>query len=213
MGFRTRVWPRVAMGLPVVMLGSTLAFGIAFAEGVLHIPGADNRIHGCYTSQEGKLRLVDPSAVANQDESTCKRSETAIQWNVMGPQGPTGPQGAAGTNGTNGAPGAVGPTGPTGPIGPAGPAGSSANLHYTVRSFALIVPSATNKTTAEFLCPTGLVLFGGGVSLNDDLGSNEVVPVLIGSGPISSSGWKVDIQNRNPAREFNYKVFLMCGTP
>ena len=56
----------------------------------------------------------------------CKESETAIQWNVTGPQGPkgdTGPTGAAGATGSPGIVGATGPQGPSGPIGAQGPQG------------------------------------------------------------------------------------------
>ncbi len=44
--------------------------------------------------------------------TACKKGETALTWNTVGPLGPTGPQGPAGP---------VGPTGPTGPQGQAAP--------------------------------------------------------------------------------------------
>src|SRR5438105_12243902 len=113
-----RHWRRAAVGLAVVVFGGTLLGGIAYAQVVFHIPGPDKVIHGCYTSQAGKVRLIDPSAVGGKDQSTCKRTETAIQWNEVGPQGP------AGTNGVNGAPGVQGPVGPQGPAGTSGTNGA-----------------------------------------------------------------------------------------
>ena len=48
--------------------------------------------------------------------TACKKGETALTWNTVGPRGATGPQGIAG---------ATGPTGPTGPAGPQGQAAPS----------------------------------------------------------------------------------------
>ena len=184
----SRDWPRAAVGLAVVVFGGTLVGGIAYAEGALHIPGPDKVIHGCYTSQTGRLRLIDPTAAGSKDQSTCTQTETAIQWNEVGPegpagtnglngapgvQGPAGPQGSAGTNGTIGAPGATGVTGPVGPAGPAGPqgpAGPPSGAGLTTRTASLQVPAATSHTTADLQCPTGLVLYGGGVVFEDVLG-------------------------------------------
>ena len=217
-------WPRAA--LATVVLGSTLLGGIAYADGLLHIPGVDRVIHGCYTSDAGKLRLIDPAAPGAGHDSTCKLSETAIQWNQQGPQGPVGLQGPAGINGTNGTPGAqgatgqIGPIGPIGPagatgpsgaVGPQGPAGSASGTGYVIRSSSFSVRAATNHTAIVLDCPAGLVLFGGGVSFNDAIGSSEITPVLIGSGPVSSVSWRVDIQNLNASRDFNYGLFVMCG--
>ena len=52
---RSMRWPRAA--LATVVFGSTLLGGIAYADGVLHIPGVDRIIHGCFTTDQGKLRL------------------------------------------------------------------------------------------------------------------------------------------------------------
>lgn len=214
-------WPRAA--LATVVLGSMLVGGIAYADGLLHIPGVDRIIHGCFTSDQGKLRLIDLSASGAGHDSTCQRNETAIQWNQLGPQGPAGPQGLAGpqgpagTNGANGtigasgAQGPAGPSGPGGPAGPQGPEGRASGTGYIIRSLSFTVSAATNHTAAELDCPPGLVLFGGGVSLNDALGPSEITPVLIGSGPVSSVSWRADVQNLNAGRDFNYGLFVMCG--
>lgn len=84
-------------------------------------------IYGCVGKGAiGNLRVVDAP-------SQCTRFETAVMWNVVGPQGPQGepgPQGPAGPAGATGATGPVGAIGPMGPagakgdIGPAGPAGA-----------------------------------------------------------------------------------------
>ena len=53
-----------------------------------------------------------PRFVASVED--CKNNETAVTWNIVGPQGPAGPPGD---------PGAQGPTGPQGPQGSTGPQG------------------------------------------------------------------------------------------
>jgi hypothetical protein len=108
---------------------------VAFAS----IPDSSGVIHGCYKTENGQLRVIDPAT------QQCLPSETAISWNATGPQGiqgatgaqgpqglqgVTGAMGATGAIGPNGAPGATGPqgakgdTGATGAVGPAGPAGT-----------------------------------------------------------------------------------------
>ncbi|HTZ04355.1 MAG TPA: type VI secretion system tube protein TssD [Gaiellaceae bacterium] len=62
-------------------------------------------INACVKAN-GDIRLV--SAAAN-----CRRDETAISWNTVGPAGPQGPQGIAGRDGQ------------TGPQGPAGVSGTN----------------------------------------------------------------------------------------
>src|SRR6266540_2046284 len=106
-----------ALGL---LLVANLA-ATAFAHG-----NDSNEIHACYGPGNDDLRIV-------QSGEDCKRNETHIVWNVMGPAGETGPQGPAGPRGPVGPEGPAGPAGPAGPqgpqgergaIGPAGPAGA-----------------------------------------------------------------------------------------
>jgi hypothetical protein len=89
-------------------------------------------IYACVTQEDDhSFRLVDAS-------TPCKKHETRLSWNVVGPKGdkgdpgiagPAGPQGPAGKDG---APGPQGPSGvngkdgAAGPVGPQGPSGISA---------------------------------------------------------------------------------------
>src|SRR4051794_22487380 len=70
-------------------------------------------INACL-NDEGKLRLVTAAGA-------CKKAETPLSWNTVGPVGPAG---------------AVGPTGPAGPAGPAGPDGSAAGTPADPNSVA-----------------------------------------------------------------------------
>ena len=57
-------------------------------------------INACVSNQNGAMRVVASAA-------NCKPSETAIAWNVVGPQGPPGPPGQQGVQGEQGPPGTI----------------------------------------------------------------------------------------------------------
>ncbi len=93
-------------------------------------PTSTTVIRGCYVPANAYIRVL----VGTQ---TCRRGETAIQWNQTGPAGlqglpgaagatgATGAAGPAGTPGATGIPGVDGQPGAAGPPGPPGPAGGS----------------------------------------------------------------------------------------
>ena len=79
-----------------VVIAVTAVVVVAIAGGVTYAVadiGGSGVINGCYKSQNGQLRLIDPAS------ASCNPSETAISWNQTGPQGPAGPQGSAGPQG------------------------------------------------------------------------------------------------------------------
>jgi Collagen triple helix repeat (20 copies) len=95
---------------------------VAIAGGVTYAVadvGSGGVINGCYKTQNGQLRLIDPAT------DSCHPSETAISWNQTGPQGPKGDKGDPGPPGPVGPQGPAGATGPAGPEGPAGPQGAT----------------------------------------------------------------------------------------
>jgi hypothetical protein len=96
--------------------------------------GGGGVINGCYKTQNGQLRVIEPAT------DSCLPSETAISWSQAGPtgsRGPTGPKGATGSAGQTGARGPTGNTGapgargPTGAAGPQGPSGLPPVGHFT----------------------------------------------------------------------------------
>src|SRR5512132_4524644 len=108
---------RVALAITSVVVVA-IAGGVTYAVAQI---GSGGVFHGCYTSANGPLRLVDPAT------DSCRPSETPISWSQTGPQGlkgdpgppgPAGPQGPAGSHGPAGPQGATGPQGPAGPPGP-----------------------------------------------------------------------------------------------
>jgi Collagen triple helix repeat (20 copies) len=101
---------RVALAVTAVAIVA-IAGGVTYAVADI---GGGGVINGCYKSQNGQLRVIDPAI------ESCHPSEKAISWSQTGPQGPKGDKG---DKGDPGPPGPVGPQGPAGATGPAGPAG------------------------------------------------------------------------------------------
>jgi Collagen triple helix repeat (20 copies) len=95
----------------------TVCAGVTYAA----VPGADGVIHSCFKTSGGNLRVVD-------EGGTCKKNETALDWNregQKGDQGIAGPAGPVGAQGAKGDAGASGPQGPRGEAGAAGPQGET----------------------------------------------------------------------------------------
>ena len=85
---------------------------LATAGAIASAASGDGQIHACKIKRHGFLRMIDASA-------SCKRTETAVSWNIQGVAGPAGPAGAPGQ------------TGPQGPKGDPGGAASLAALTGT----------------------------------------------------------------------------------
>src|ERR1041384_2375829 len=110
-----RRFSRATLASAAFAIGA-IAGGVTYAVADI---GGGGVINGCYKSQNGQLRLIDPAT------DHCLPSATAISWNQRGPQGPPGPTGPAGPTGPRGRRGDTGPTGPAGPTGLQGPKGDT----------------------------------------------------------------------------------------
>jgi hypothetical protein len=106
-----RRFRRVALAVTAVAI---VAIGAGVTYAVADI-GGGGVIDGCYKSQNGQLRLIDPAT------DSCNPSETAISWGQTGTQGPKGDKGDPG------------PPGPQGIQGPAGPLVSTLPPGATLR--------------------------------------------------------------------------------
>ena len=112
---------RLRRGALAVAAVALVAIAGAVTYAVADI-GGGGVINGCYKTQNGQLRVIDPAT------DRCLPSETAISWSQTGPtgsQGPTGAQGPTGPKGPTGSAGARGPTGNTGATGSQGPTGTT----------------------------------------------------------------------------------------
>lgn len=162
------------------------AGGIAYAT----IPN-NGVIHGCYTRSGGTLRVIDATV------TTCKSTETALDWNVQGAVGPQGPQGIQG------------PTGPTGPQGPAGVSGYeivSVNVSNLadgdLATFGPVLGTPLN-------CPSGKMALGGGITSTS---ANSQGPRLEYSGPTADgTGWMARLLN-STGFTLNITGWVICAT-
>ena len=93
-----------------------LAAALLLAVPTVQAQTADSILYACFPSDGGRVRIV-PSM------SDCRSKETAVSWNVQGPQGDQGPQGETGPQGPVGPQGETGLQGDTGPAGPQGAPG------------------------------------------------------------------------------------------
>lgn len=133
-----RRFRRVAMAIIAVAVVA-IAGGVTYAVADI---GGGGVINGCYKTQNGQLRLIDPAM------DGCHPSETAISWSQTGPQGPKGDPGPQGPAGPAGAAGPPGPQGATGPQGPAGPQGPPGPTSVRTTGFNVVLPG-TNRTLLE----------------------------------------------------------------
>jgi hypothetical protein len=187
----------------------TLAAGAAIA---VHDA---NTIHACTSRRDGALRLVN-------DPSDCRQIETAVEWNIEGPQGPQGPQGVPGPAGPQGPPGVEGPPGPEGPPGSPGPEGPPgppgpgglAGFHNVIEI------GESNEGDFKFLtvrCPEGEIATGGAAGIGGVSNTDSGIPVLIASGPVGNpaKGWSASATSRwsNRNEPWNLVVTAICARP
>ncbi|HEY6836589.1 MAG TPA: hypothetical protein VI142_09080 [Gaiellaceae bacterium] len=131
-----RRFRRGALAVTAVALAA-IAGAVAYAVADI---GGGGVINGCYKTQNGQLRVIDPA------RDHCLASETPISWSQIGP---TGSQGAQGP---------TGPRGPTGNAGPTGPAGVSG---YEIESVSASLPPG-HLERGDLPCPGGKMVVGGG---------------------------------------------------
>jgi hypothetical protein len=137
-----------------------LAGTVAFAS----IPDSSGVINGCFQTQHGQLRVIDPAT------QHCLPSETAISWNQIGLHGPAG---------------LAGPPGRPGPPGPPGSGGGSNGFVTGVRSGTLtITPSAVLTLTL----PGGSYVLSASVFVSNSNSGTLGAPILCWFSPATEGG-------------------------
>src|SRR3974390_106419 len=167
-------WPGVVV---IVAAGGLAAAGVAYAT----IPDSNGVIHGCYERSTGTLRVID-SSVTN-----CSSKETAIAWNVQGPQGVQGPIGPQGATGPQGSAGPQGPQGPQGPIGPTGPSGTSHGYLFATGAGAGTAVAQTPATSDDgqlASIPPGTYMISAQATFGDGAEPNVTCQVKVNGAPI-----------------------------
>lgn len=143
---------RLSRPSPALAL-STLALVAALGGGAwAAIPGPEGIIHGCYNRHNGAVRVIDTAT-----RQRCRRRESELDWDEVGPPGPrggagktgkTGPTGKTGLTGKTGAPGSPGAPGVSNAYS-VGQSGSVALSPTPVSVLAMTVPSGNYVVTAS----------------------------------------------------------------
>lgn len=150
-----------------VVVGVVVA-GTAYAT----IPDANGVIHGCFSSKDGTLRVIDSGNQA------CTSKETALSWSQQGPAGPPGPSGSPGPRGPAGTVASLDDLEGVPCTGVAGKI-ATVHLHY----------GTGIEAPVEILCITHLVLNPGPFTVHVDQGSAQVG--LVGPVPLPAADWSL----------------------
>lgn len=210
---RIRTMAAFAAGVMVAAAGTAFA-----TTKVAAIVGSDGKIHGCYLTSAGLLRVV-------AEGTACREGESAIEWTAtgngatgpigpVGPPGPAGPRGLRGergerglrgfgVRGPQGPAGAKGDKGDPGPQGPVGPAGTGVTGRQVVWATTSIPPQ--QRWAGGVPCPAGKASTGGGYVITE---LNEGLIVMM-SAPFSGNGWNVQVRNPTSAAK-NITTYAVC---
>src|SRR5437899_898643 len=109
--FRSARHRRIAATLALAISLAMLPAGALGAKRKARTVGTT--ISACYRESGGAVRF-------STTRPKCKRGETLLSWNTVGPAGLQGPRGEAGPSGVQGVAGVKGETGATGAPGAAG---------------------------------------------------------------------------------------------
>jgi hypothetical protein len=136
----------------------------------------------------GEIRIVQP-------DEPCRRRETRITWNAVGPQGPQGSQGPQGPVGPAGAPGDPGPPGADGPAGTAGQDAASVFGAYSRQLFVdsdpyryVRVPGLSQLVTVDTSNELYVSSHGGAEVFSQGNGYAQVEVALFVDGQLAPQG-------------------------
>jgi len=166
---------RRAAAFLVVAVALVLGGTYAYAS----IPDSGGVIHGCFNNTNGQLRVFDPAATK---PGPCSQTESALDWNQIGPQGPQGIQG------------------PQGPQGPKGDPATIDNLKTIVVSKDFSIGTFENQE-GTVTCPAGSVVTGGSYWFGDG-----DVPI---HQPNGNNGWTVEASSGFFDPD-HFTVFALC---
>jgi hypothetical protein len=115
----------------------------------------DKQLKACANKKTGVMRYIS--------KGKCKKTETSLSWNQMGPQGLPGSSGAAGAKGDTGAAGTKGDTGAAGAKGDTGTTGAKGDTGTKGDTGAAGASSPTGFKPRSVCGPDGTTLCAVGV--------------------------------------------------
>ena len=144
------------MGLrrTLVIVSAAVVVAAGIAQLTQASVGSGGVIQGCYKTQNGQLRVIDP------DTQACLPSETLISWSQTGPVGPQGPQGVQGIQG---------------PVGPRGPSDAYDGFKFPGNNTLITGTNAARTRVLAFNLPAGSFAITSKVNLSSGLTSSGLV--------------------------------------
>ncbi len=171
--FSSRLSTAVAASILTAIVAGTVGTAIAT------IPSTpDAVITGCYSNNNGSLRVIDKQA-----GDACRNNELEVSWNQKGVKGDPGATGPTGPTGVTGATGSQGATGPTGAPGGTGATGSQGATGQTGSTGATGSQGATGQTG-----PTGGTGATGSQGATGQTGSTGATGSQGATGPTGPTG-------------------------
>lgn len=148
----------------------------------------DSQLTVC-VRKDGTVHFVGSNYIRND----CRKGETLVTWNIIGPKGDKGDKGDAGSQGQQGIAGPQGPQGLQGLIGLQGLPGLLSNTIIISNS----VTSAQNiqggfHVIADASCPSDKIMLSGGAQATLDVSELQTSArvALYGSYPSSTTTWR-----------------------
>ena len=138
------------MGLrrTLVIVSAAVVVAAGIAQLTQASVGSGGVIQGCYKTQNGQLRVIDPAT------QVCLPSETLISWSQTGPVGPQGPQGPQGEQGIQG------------PVGPRGPSDAYDGFKFPGNNTLITGTNAARTRVLAFNLPAGSFAITSKVNLS-----------------------------------------------
>lgn len=200
-----------------------LVAALAFAAGYATLARATSTVT-FYACQNIGLKSLYNVVISPSAPLECKKGDTAVQWNQVGPMGPQGepgpqgPQGEPGVAGPQGSTGPMGPQGPQGdigPMGPQGPAGSGGAMTFYRRYSSFTVPHGQDGIREGFgsaSCDFGdEAISGTGGSGGYGGGTTVLVNSASGFDPLThTQWWGVTVLN-NASFDQTIYVLVVCA--
>jgi Type VI secretion system effector, Hcp len=208
---------RIGRSWKVAVLLAAGAVGGAAAVAVATVPDSSGVIHACVriTTIAGatvpdpsgaNVRIVDSPGQPCTTSPAGPNTETALNWNVTGPQGPPGQNGTSGTNGTPGTQGPPGADGKTATV-TAGNTFTIGGAVVTVgqsRGLTLAPPSFTGNGF-------GTLTLTAGSPISADITGMSFGPHALGTGQGSGKTSFHDISVTKQLDKASAKLQLACA--
>jgi hypothetical protein len=169
-----------AIAVLTIAVCGLLVGGAAWAS----IPASNGVIHGCYSSKNGALSVINTAK-----QKSCPKGTKGLNWNQKGPAGPAGKAGPAGTARDTGAVVSVGQGGPE--FYPEGLIGWQSVISIGTGEYCLVPDAKSTEANSNLLLSPGSP----------------------GGGALGIVGWGGYCTGKGGKEGFTVETFTYAGSP